>query len=53
MKTLVLFGGTGSVCQALRGLGYEVVSIDNGCGFIKHKELEKMNNYRWYHDMGL
>ena len=42
MKALVLFSGTGSVCKVLKILGYEVVSIDNGCGFIKRKELESL-----------
>ena len=41
MKALVLFSGTGSVCKVLKR-DYEVVSIDNGCGFIKRKELQKL-----------
>ena len=42
MKALVLFSGTGSVCQTLKRLGYEVVSIDDGSGFVKRKELESL-----------
>ena len=42
MKALVLFSGTGSVCKALKRMDYEVVSIDNGSGFIKSKELDSL-----------
>ena len=42
MKALVLVGGTGSVCRVVRGLGYDVVSIDDGSGYIKKKALESL-----------
>ena len=42
MKALVLISGTGSVCKVLRGLGYDVIGIDDGSGLIKHKELESL-----------
>ena len=42
MKALVLFSGTGSVCQTLKKRNYEVVSIDDGSRFIKRKELENL-----------
>ena len=41
-RALVLFSGTGSVCQALRKLNYLVTSLDDGSGFVKRKELESM-----------
>ena len=41
-QALVLFSGTGSVCQALRKLNYSVTSLDDGSGFVKKKELESM-----------
>ena len=42
MKALVLFSGTGSVCKVLKKLNYEVISIDDGSGFIKRRELENL-----------
>ena len=42
MKALVLFSGTGSVCQTLKILGYDVVSIDDGSGFIRRKTLDSL-----------
>ena len=39
MKASILFAGIRSVCQVLKKLGYEVVSIDNGSRFMKRKKI--------------
>jgi hypothetical protein len=40
-QALVLFSGTGSVCQTLRQLNYSVTSLGDGSGFVK-KKLESL-----------
>ena len=42
MKALVLFSVGGSVCQVLKRLDYDVVSVDDGSGCIKKKELQSL-----------
>lgn len=55
-SALILFGGTGSVSEALQGC--DVVSLDNGCGHVNQSQLKAIgttqifwhgttNNIQW------
>ena len=41
-RALVLFSGTSSVCKSLKECGFEVISLDNGTGYVKKRELKQL-----------